>query len=100
MLTFETIRSSPNAYRYLTPWVRRQENSSFANFGCVSACGVCKCAVLCVGCSFIWFSFFCLLVANCLFVSVFLHLAVTDGGMKRSGLRHCVHITRYNFDAG
>jgi len=27
-----------------------QENSSFANFGRVSACAVCKCAVLWVGC--------------------------------------------------
>jgi len=37
--------------------VRRQENSSFANFGRVLACAVCKCAVLCVGCSFYRFSF-------------------------------------------
>jgi len=29
--------------------VRQQENSSFANFGRVSAGVVCKCAVLCVG---------------------------------------------------
>ncbi len=30
-------------------WERQQENSSFANFGRVLACAVCKCAVLCVG---------------------------------------------------
>jgi hypothetical protein len=53
--------------------VRRQENSSFANFGCVSVCAVCKCAVLCVGCSFLYFSlqnyhcrFFFMLVGNVL----------------------------------
>jgi len=33
--------------------VRWQENSSFANFGCGSACAICKCAVLCGGCSII-----------------------------------------------
>jgi len=30
--------------------VRQQENSSFANYGRVTACAICKCAVLCVGC--------------------------------------------------
>ena len=39
-------------------WERQQENSSFANFGRVSACAVCKCAVLCVG------IFFCLYAAK------------------------------------
>jgi hypothetical protein len=33
---------------------RQQENSSFANFGRVSACAVCKCAVLCVGIFFVF----------------------------------------------
>jgi len=32
-------------------------NGSFANFGRVSAWAVCKCAVLCVGCSLFRFSF-------------------------------------------
>jgi len=32
--------------------VCRQKNSSFANFGRVSACAICKCAVLCGGVSF------------------------------------------------
>jgi len=47
---------------YQFPAVRRQENSSFANFGFVSAGAVCKCAVLCVDCSF--YRFFLRLVGN------------------------------------
>jgi hypothetical protein len=30
---------------YIKAVVRRQENSSFANFGIAMACGVCECAV-------------------------------------------------------
>jgi hypothetical protein len=45
---------------YQISMVRWQENSSFANFGIVSAGAVCKCAVLCVGC----FRFFYLFAAN------------------------------------
>jgi len=37
--------------------VHRQENNSFANFGSAMACVVCKCVVLCVGCSLYRFSF-------------------------------------------
>jgi len=58
--------------------VRKQENSSFANFGFLSACAVCKCAVLCVGYSL--FSFYFLSI-SCKFsvrFSVLLHLAVTS----------------------
>jgi len=47
--------------------MRWQENSSFANFGRVSACAVCKCAVLCVG---IFYFSFCLYVAKILLSSV------------------------------
>jgi hypothetical protein len=55
------------------PWVRQQENSSFANFGRESACAICECAVLCVGFSFYLFS-------NCKVTSVvsFLGLLVTS----------------------
>ena len=42
---------------YQFPVVRRQENSSFANLGCVLAGAVCKCAVSCVDC--FPFSVFC-----------------------------------------
>lgn len=55
---------------------RRQENSSFANIGFASVCGVCKCA-LCAWAVHYLVLIFCLLVANCLLISVFLHLAVT-----------------------
>jgi hypothetical protein len=46
---------------YQFPAVRWQENNSFANFGFVSAGAVCKCVVLCVGCSFnlLYFLSFC-----------------------------------------
>ena len=60
---------------YQFPLVRRQENSSFANFSRVSACAICKCAVLCVGCSF--FRFFLSLSSKLSAVSFFLGLLVT-----------------------
>ena len=62
--------------------VRRQENSSFANFGRVSVCAVCKCAVLCVGCSLYLLYFLVFLQQNTA-VSFFLHLPLTFGGMWR-----------------
>ncbi|MCB0540041.1 MAG: hypothetical protein KDE33_21165, partial [Bacteroidetes bacterium] len=58
-----------------------QKNGSFANFGCVSACVICKCAVLCVGCSFIFATVIC-----CISLS-FLHLAVTVSAMRSAGLQ-------------
>ena len=62
--------------------MRRKENSSFANFGSVSACVVCKCAVLCVGS----FKFSCRFAANyplCLFLG----LLVTTEAKYSAGLR-------------
>jgi len=56
--------------------VRWQGNSSFANLGRVSACAICKCAVLCVGYSFYGFLFLSL-CSKLSGVSIFLHLAVT-----------------------
>ena len=50
------------------------KNSSFANFGLVSACAVCKCAVLCVGFHYL---VFILVSKSSICFSVFLHLAVT-----------------------
>ena len=55
-------------------WVRRQENSSFANFGIESACAVCKCAVLRVGIFRFTLSVFMQQIVRCV---VFLGLLVT-----------------------
>jgi len=88
------IQKNSNSIQYLRiifliqgggwAWVRRQENSSFANFGRALACAVCKCAVLCVGCSLYRFFFFCLYAANVRCV-VFLGLLVTDSGINSCG---------------
>jgi len=66
----------------MTILVHRQENSSFANFGRALACAVCKCALLCVGCSFRFVLFFCHFSSKLSAVSFFFTLGGNGSSSK------------------
>jgi len=74
--------------------VRRQENSSFADFGRVLACAVCKCAVLCVGCLLFRFVFLSLCGKMSESLRFLLHLAVTFLWFGLRGVTYCTAIRR------
>jgi hypothetical protein len=78
--------------------VRRQKNSSFANFGRVSACAICKCAVLCVGCSLYRFSFlsFCSKITDVVGFSSLVPNVLVLGAVADFGAQNCQYSTKFD----